>query len=202
MADQRCPLLVYGTAGRVPWLYRAMQLAPMPLRLETERLVLTPEDMHDADWLSELFNTRGTQRFTVDQVRERIAAMHVMTADLGIGVLVLRTRNGEPLGYCGLVLGRGTLQEPELAYELLPEARGQGYATEAARAVLDAAFATGRERIWATVRAWNRPSFRVLEKLDFRRDRASSDAEGELIWMVRGHVSPDVPAETPSSRHP
>jgi RimJ/RimL family protein N-acetyltransferase len=30
---------------------------------------------------------------------------------------------------------------------------------------LDAAFATGRRRIWSTVRSWNGPSVRVLEKL-------------------------------------
>jgi RimJ/RimL family protein N-acetyltransferase len=162
-----------------------MQYAPIPLRIDTERLILTPEERHDADWLAELFNGRGTQRFTVEDARERIAAMQSMTAELGIGVLVLRTRvTGEPLGYCGIVLGRGSLQEPELAYELLPEAHGQGYATEAARAVLDAAFATGRTRIWATVRSWNTPSFRVLDKLGFRRDHTSSDTDGELVWMV------------------
>jgi RimJ/RimL family protein N-acetyltransferase len=111
--------------------------------------------------------------------------MHAMTAELGIGVLVLRTRGTwEPMGYCGIVLGRGSLQEPELAYELLPAAHGRGYATEAARAVLDAVFATGRTRIWATVRSWNTPSFRVLDKLGFRRDHAGSDADGDIVWMV------------------
>ena len=111
--------------------------------------------------------------------------MQATTAELGIGVLVLRTREtGDPLGYCGIVLGRGSLEEPELAYELLPEAHGRGYATEAARAVLDAAFATGRTRIWATVRAWNTASFRVLDKLGFRRHHAVSDADGDVVWMV------------------
>ncbi len=157
----------------------------MPVRIETDRLILTPEERHDAGWLAELLNARGTQRFTLDDARERIAEMRSMTADLGIGVLVLRTRaTGEPLGYCGIVLGRGSLQESELAYELLPRAHGRGYATEAARAVLDAAFATGRTRIWATVGTWNAPSFRVLDKLGFRRDHVSTDAHGEHVWMV------------------
>ncbi len=167
------------------WLAAPVQFAPMPVRIETDRLILTPEERHDADWLTELLNARGTQRFTLDDARERIAEMQSMTAELGIGVLVLRTRaTGEPLGYCGIVLGRGSLQEPELAYELLPRAHGRGYATEAARAVLDAAFATGRTRIWATVGAWNAPSFRVLDKLGFRRDHVGTDAQGEHVWMV------------------
>ena len=163
-----------------------MDFTPMPLRIETDRLVLTPEGEGDAGWLTELFNTRNGPRLSVDDARERIIAMQAMTAELGIGVLVLRTRaTGEALGYCGIVLGRGSLQEPELAYELLPRARGQGYATEAARPVVDAALATGRRRLWATVRAWNAPSSRVLDKLGFRRDHSSVDPEGELVWMVR-----------------
>ncbi len=28
----------------------------MPLRIETERLILTPENEQDAEWLTELFN--------------------------------------------------------------------------------------------------------------------------------------------------
>jgi RimJ/RimL family protein N-acetyltransferase len=162
-----------------------VRFTPLPERIDTDRLVLTPEEQDDADWLSELFTARGGQRFTVDDARERIAAMRSMTAELGIGVLVLRTReSGEPLGYCGIVLGRGSLEEPELAYELLPRAHGRGYATEAARAVLDAAFATGRTRVWATVAPENVASFRVLDKLGFRRHHVGTDDRGEHVWMI------------------
>jgi hypothetical protein len=37
------------------------------------------------------------------------------------------------------------------------------------------------------VRAWNGPSFRVLEKLGFHRsDRVTEDpARGDVIWMTR-----------------
>ena len=76
------------------------------------------------------------------------------------------------------------MAEPELAYELLPQAHGRGYATEASRAVLDAGFATGRQRIWSTVRPWNMPSLRVVEKLGFRRDHTTTDNGGELVWLV------------------
>jgi len=57
--------------------------------------------------------------------------------------------------------------------------------TEAARAVLDAAIATGRKRLWATVGAWNTPSFRVLEKLGFERDHVSVEDVGEVVWLTR-----------------
>ncbi|WP_299958959.1 GNAT family N-acetyltransferase [uncultured Modestobacter sp.] len=161
-------------------------LVPMALRIETDRLLLTPEGPADADWFTALLDARGTGAHTRDDALARIAAMTSTIATTGIGVLVLRRRSdGAALGYCGLVVGRASLEEPELAYELLPAAHGHGYATEAARAVLAAAFATGRTRIWATVRAWNEPSLRVLAKLGFRRDRSSTDAAGELVWLVR-----------------
>jgi len=158
----------------------------MPERLLTERFVLTPEELTDACWLSELFTARGGGAVTAERARERIAAMHDLTRQHGIGAYVLRPRAGDaPVGYAAVIVGRGTVEEPELAYELLPAARGHGYATEAAQAVLDAAFATGRRRLWATVRASNAASLRVLEKLGgFTQQRVSSDERGRLLWYV------------------
>lgn len=157
----------------------------MPLRIETERLVLTPEEEEDAGWFAELLNARGAGTFTTEDARERIAAMAATIEELGIGVLVLRTRDeGDALGYTGIVIGRGSLDEPELVFELLPRAHGRGYATEAAGALLEVAFGTGRRRIWSTVRPWNAPSLRVLEKLGFRRDRTTTDEHGEVVWLV------------------
>ena len=167
-----------------------MTYPPLPARLETSRLVLTPEQPADAPWLAELFTARGGAVCGVAEAAERIAVMNETTATLGIGALVLRRRpDGEPLGYVAVVVGRGSVDEPELAYELLPSAHGQGYATEATRALLDAAFATGRTRIWATVRAGNAASLRVAEKLGFTRSHVTVDAVGELVWLVCGNGS-------------
>jgi len=157
----------------------------MPLRIETERLVLTPEEPGDAEWFTELLNSRGTGTFTVADALERIAAMTETIEATGIGALVLRKRTGgEALGYTAIVVGRGSLDEPELAYELLPQAHGHGYATEAARALLDAAFGTGRRRIWSTMGSSNAPSLRVAEKLGFRGDHCTTEAVGEVVWMM------------------
>ena len=157
----------------------------MPLRIDTERLVLTPEEPSDAEWFTELLNARGTGTFTVADALERIDAMTKTIETSGIGALVLRKRpNGEALGYTATVVGRGSLAEPELAYELLPQAQGHGYATEAARTLLDAAFGTGRRRIWATIGSWNAPSLRVAERLGFRRDHRTTEVGGEVVWMV------------------
>jgi len=158
----------------------------MPATLTTERFVLSREELTDADWLASLFTARGDGPVTVDQARERIAAMHDLTRTHGIGAYVLRPRDGSaPAGYAAIVVGRSTAEEPELAYELLPHAHGLGYATEASRAVLAAAFATGRRRIWATVRPWNSASLRVLQKLGgFDLARTTSDERGEVLWFA------------------
>jgi RimJ/RimL family protein N-acetyltransferase len=90
------------------------------------------------------------------------------------------------VGYCGLIAREATTDEPEIAYELLRGSHGCGYATEAARAVRDAAAATGRSRLWAGVRVWNAASLRVLDKIGFvPSGQVSKDNErGDLVWMT------------------
>jgi RimJ/RimL family protein N-acetyltransferase len=158
----------------------------MPTELATERFVLTRQEFADARWLADLFTARGGGTVTEAEARSRIAAMHELTSAYGIGAYVLRPRNGgAPAGYAAIVIGRGTVEEPEIAYELLPHAQGRGYATEAASAVLAAAFATGRSRIWATIRPWNAASLRVLDKLGgFHQVRTTSDDQGQLLWFA------------------
>jgi RimJ/RimL family protein N-acetyltransferase len=158
------------------------------MNLETERLVLRPWAETDAGDYSALIAERGGGSVTVGAARLRIAQHLAVSAETRIALLpVCRRAEGDFIGYCGLLIGRSTLDEPEIGYELFRRAHGQGYATEAGRAVLDAAIATGRSRLWATVRAWNTPSFRVLDKLAFQRDRVApdNDGKGELVWLTR-----------------
>jgi RimJ/RimL family protein N-acetyltransferase len=155
----------------------------MPTHIETARLVLSPEEARDAEWMAELFSARGTN-VSASEASRRISEMRRTTETLGIGALVLRVKpDEEPIGYCALIVGRANVEEPELAYELLQRAHGNGYATEAARAMLRAAFDTGRQRVWSTVRAWNTPSLRVLDKLGFEVDHTTTDGDGQLIWL-------------------
>lgn len=159
----------------------------MSFHLETERLILRPWAESDAEELRVLHSERGKGTSTVERARTVIAEQLTATATTGIALLAVQRRDeGDFIGYCGLIIGRSTLEEPEIAYELFQHAHGRGYATEAAGAVLDAAAATGRQRLWATVGAWNTPSFRVLEKLGFERDHVSTDdSGGEVVWLAR-----------------
>jgi RimJ/RimL family protein N-acetyltransferase len=168
----------------------------LPAQLETERLRLRRWEVADAEeyrglWLERdpraLRRIDAEGRPTVDDVRGWLRD-NPLAAAPGLGLLPIERRDtGEFIGYCGLTIGQGTFEEPELAYELAQRAHGHGYATEAARAIVEAAARTGRQRLWATVREWNTPSFRVLEKLDFyRSDRITEDPErGNSIWMTR-----------------
>ncbi|MFF2728898.1 GNAT family N-acetyltransferase [Streptomyces sp. NPDC058008] len=158
----------------------------MPFHLETERLILRPWAESDAADFCALLAERGTEAPTVEHIRDAIGKLLTATAETGIALLpVQRREEGDFIGYCGLIIGRSTLEEPEIAYELFRHAHRRGYATEAAGAVLDAAVATGRTRLWSTVGAWNTPSLRVLEKLGFERDRVSTEDSGEVVWLTR-----------------
>jgi RimJ/RimL family protein N-acetyltransferase len=168
----------------------------LPAELTTERLQLRrwlPSDAEEYRGLWVERDPRAVRRIdaegrpTVEDIRRRIAR-NPLAAEPGLGLLPIERRDtGEFIGYCGLTVGQGSLDEPEIAYELARRAHGHGYATEAARAVVEAAARTGRRRLWATVREWNAASFRVLEKLDFHRsDRVTEDAKrGDSIWMTR-----------------
>ncbi|WJV45046.1 GNAT family N-acetyltransferase [Streptomyces flavofungini] len=158
----------------------------MPFHLETERLILRPWAESDAAEFCALLSERGKGTPTVEHIRKSIAELLSATATTGIALLPIQRREeGDFIGYCGLIIGRSTLEEPEIAYELFQRVHGSGYATEAAGAVLDAAIATGRKRLWSTVGAWNAPSLRVLEKLGFERDHVSMEDNGEVVWLTR-----------------
>ena len=169
---------------------------PMSFQLETTRLMMRPWDESDVDDYRALVGERDQRALsvergdlmpTVENIRARITTQLAASGQTGLALLpIFRRGEGDFIGYCGLIVSSASVDEPEIAYELLQRAHGCGYATEAARAVLEATIATGRTRLWSTVRVWNAPSFRVLEKLGFNRDHVSTqDDRGEMVWMTR-----------------
>ena len=123
---------------------------PMVAELQSERLRLGPWRDDDLDDYAALVGERDRRsaaasrngRPALGELRNTIRRQQSALVDTGIALLVIR-RDAAFVGYCGLTQGRATLAEPELAYELLRSFQGKGYATEAARAVVDAAAATG-----------------------------------------------------------
>lgn len=144
---------------------------------ETDRLLLRPWRVSDAPLWRSLWLERDPR---VPAHRRIDAEGRPSLADLedwirsyerapepGLLVAVLKGSD-EAIGYCGLVTtDHGTAGEPEIAFEFLRRVWGQGYATEAARAVLHRVRGAGHGRVWATVWDWNTASRRVLAKLGF-----------------------------------
>jgi RimJ/RimL family protein N-acetyltransferase len=90
-------------------------------------------------------------------------------AQFGFGLyLVTLKRAGTPIGICGL-LKRDALPDPDIGFAFLPAYWSQGYAREAATAVLQYARETlGLPRLLAIVNPGNAGSIRLLERLGFR----------------------------------
>ena len=90
-----------------------------------------------------------------------------------------------------LYLSEGDFDTWELGYVFNSRYQGAGYATEAARAMLDDVFANhGARRVVAMCNPLNGPSWRLLERLGLRREGHlrqniyfKKDASGEPIWL-------------------
>jgi [ribosomal protein S5]-alanine N-acetyltransferase len=146
--------------------------------LETDRLILRRRTVDEAAVDRQLWTERDLRvpphrrinaegRPTVEDIAAEIRAER---EEPGPGFLAVERKGmADVIGYCGLTIhGNGSVDEPELAYELLRAAHGCGYATEAGRAVVTWASEAGYRRLWAGVWDWNIASRRVLEKLGFR----------------------------------
>ncbi len=93
------------------------------------------------------------------------------------GVFVLRDSVGTPLGDIGLRISTKNPHEADVGYALLPQAQGQGYASEALRAICDYGFTTlGIHAINAWVLGDNLGSSRLLEKHGFVRIQVLENA--------------------------
>lgn len=165
--------------------------------LETERLLLRRWRVSDAVLQRALWSERDPRvpphrridaegRPTLHEMEDRIRRGD---PDAPLGLLALERRDvGEVIGYCGLIPNdHGQDGEPELAYELLRAAWGQGYATEAALAVMGWAVESGHRRLWATVREWNTASRHVMTRLGFvETARVDRDAlHGHSLFYVK-----------------
>jgi ribosomal-protein-alanine N-acetyltransferase len=99
------------------------------------------------------------------------------------GFALAHRETGKPVGSCGFKGPPDADGMVEIAYGIDEAYRGQGYATEAARALSAYAFGTGQVRV---VRAHTLPnenaSTRVLAKCGFERIGEVIDPEDGLVW--------------------
>jgi RimJ/RimL family protein N-acetyltransferase len=85
----------------------------------------------------------------------------------GHGLWLVQDKNsGEPIGQVGLLLQQvDEVAEPEVGYLIHRPFWRRGYATEAALATRDFAFAAGRDHVICLIRPENVPSQGVARKL-------------------------------------
>lgn len=169
-----------GPTSRETWVDgpRAEFLTPVPpdWPLRTERLVLRPFELGDADafvdawadeeWTSMLLTRPMNRAEVTEMVRRR--------TEPGAGTffgLAVVTHDGTVIGDSMLGLQGTGLSEAEIGWTIVPEHVGRGYATEAARAVLEMAFVHfGLRRVVANLDARNDRSAALCERLGMRRE--------------------------------
>ena len=142
---------------------------------ETERLIIRQFTEQDADFILRQLNDESFIRNIADkQVRTREDALSYLRngpfasyQQLGLGLnLVQLKATGTPIGRCG-ILKRPELDYPDLGYAFLPDYQGQGFAQEAAEAVLRDAVTQGQPVILAVTLVTNAASTRLLERGGF-----------------------------------
>jgi RimJ/RimL family protein N-acetyltransferase len=138
--------------------------------LITERLVLRPPQRTDAKAISTLANDRrvaeNTLRIPHPYTLADAHAFLTGTSVPGDELVLVITAADAVIGCCGIAQLRHA--DPEIGYWLGAPFWGNGYATEAARAVIDHAFRDrGYDVLLAGARVSNPASRRVLEKCGF-----------------------------------
>jgi RimJ/RimL family protein N-acetyltransferase len=138
--------------------------------LQTERLTLRAPRRADIKAITLLAGDRrvaeNTSRiphpYRADDAEQFLASIHGRKGEATFAVTV----DGELIGLCALELRE---KGPEIGYWIGVPFWSCGYATEAARAVIDYAFGTlGHEALDAGARCSNPASRRVLEKCGFQ----------------------------------
>ena len=164
--------------------------------LRTERLDLrrfTPEDAdlmlavwNDPDFVKHV-GDRGIRN--MDEARSALNdGILSMYEDLGYGPYCMTLRGSEErIGICGL-FKRDNLDDPDIGFGLLPAHRRDGFAWEAAVAVLhEARDVLGFERVTAIVSPGNEASVRLIEKLGLSYEgpiRMPGDEEDVSLYAI------------------
>ena len=145
--------------------------------LQTERLTIRHLTLDDAAFILQLLNEPSFLRFIGDRDVRTLddAGRYIVNGPMasyrqngfGLNLVVLKD-SGIPIGMCG-VLKRPALDDPDMGFAFLPAYWSQGYAFEAATAVLvHGRDVLGLNRIVAIANSDNVSSAKLLERLGLR----------------------------------
>lgn len=148
-----------------------------PIEIHTERLLLREPRPDDAEPLHAVFGDPLAMRYVgdgstrdLDQIRRSIEMRLACQRDHTVTLLtVVEKATGTIIGDCGVFPIDWTHPEFELGYRYRASSWGNGYATEAARAVMRWAWqVTSLETIYGVTLPGNDASQNVLRKTGFR----------------------------------
>jgi [ribosomal protein S5]-alanine N-acetyltransferase len=156
----------------------------MPI-LETERLILRPLELSDIPQLVPLIGAREVAAttlriphpYTEQHAREFITLLQTPPAQQApiAGQAITRKQDGQLIGGIGLQVDDAH-KRAELGYWIGVPFWANGYATEAARAMLAHGFAIQQlHRVFASHFAGNTASGRVLKKIGMRHEGCQRD---------------------------
>ncbi len=173
--------------------------------ITSERLILRHWEAEDADFLLDLESRWEVMRYvgaspsimtSRDDALASIRRRRAVSEHPIHGIWVITDRAGRRLG--NLVLKPVPLSagespslpaEVEVGWHLHPDAWGNGYATEAAKAAVADAFSRGQHRLIAVTHPLNQPSQAVCRRAGMRHLGDSTrylDMSCELFDVVKG----------------
>ena len=170
--------------------------------LETERLVLRPYNDGDLESLHAVYSDAEVVRWlyygpsTLEQSREKLArkiAGSELSEEHGLSAAV-QLRDGTYVGDAVLFYFSVEHKTVEIGFSFDPRHQGKGYASEAARTLVDWAFSQGFHRVIGRLEPRNTASARVLEKLGMRREAhlvenewVKGEWQSELVYAILEH---------------
>ena len=161
---------------------------------ETERLLIRPMGIEDAEFILDLVNTPNWIKYIGDRkvYSKRDAEEYIKTrmlpqlALLGFGNnVVIRKADNVKVGSCGLYDREG-LEGIDIGYAMLPQHYGTGYAFEAVNRLKTAAFNDFQiSQINAITLPENKASKNLLRKLGFTFQKMVTipNDEAELMFF-------------------
>ena len=149
--------------------------------LQTERLLLRPFTAGDLDALLAIQSRDDVTRYlywdprTAAEVREvldrKVRSTAIVAEGDNLSLAAVLRESGQLIGDCSLRWLSAEHRQAEIGFIFHPDHHGQGYATEAAAALLALAFDGLRvHRVIGRLEARNTASARVLERLGMRKE--------------------------------
>jgi RimJ/RimL family protein N-acetyltransferase len=99
---------------------------------------------------------------------------------------LMMTRDKQAVGHCGFHGPPEVIGRAEIGYTVFTIFRGQGFAKEAAKGLVDWALTQGEKQVFASVSPDNAPSLAVVKSLGFRQVGTQEDeVDGpELVFAI------------------